>query len=160
MIRIQLEGVSEVEDLVEFIKASYANDYRRIWQIHERTIGIFLHESIGIPETAVYSVITTLDHSELEARCELSIMYAGGSMSLIGAGRFDSFTKNMTDAIRELAEKKGWSFKVEEVKVKPAGEMCPHCGAAYRYTDDKIREDGTVICQNCSKVFSVERNKS
>ncbi|MHA2433716.1 MAG: MJ0042-type zinc finger domain-containing protein [Candidatus Thorarchaeota archaeon] len=31
--------------------------------------------------------------------------------------------------------------------------MCPHCRAAYRYTDEKIRENGTVICQDCAKVF-------
>ncbi|MFW9944521.1 MAG: MJ0042-type zinc finger domain-containing protein [Candidatus Sifarchaeia archaeon] len=157
MIRIRLEGVSVIEDLVEFIKTSYASHYRRIWQIHERTIGIFLHESIGIPETIVYSVITTLDHSKSDEGCELSIMYAGGSMSLIGLGRFESFTKRMKDAICELAEQKGWRFKVERMKVKPAGEMCPHCGAAYRYSHEKIREDGTVICQNCAKVFSLQK---
>ena len=61
MIRIELEGISEIEDLIELIKTSYANDYRRIWQIHERTIGVFLHESIGVPGTAVYSIMTTLD---------------------------------------------------------------------------------------------------
>ncbi|MHA2377799.1 MAG: hypothetical protein ACXADO_10860 [Candidatus Thorarchaeota archaeon] len=86
MIRLQLEGVSDIEDLIEFIKTSYANDYRRIWQIHERTIGIFLHESMGVLETAVFSVVTTLDHNKSDEGCELSILYAGGSMSLIGAG--------------------------------------------------------------------------
>ena len=63
----------------------------------------------------------------------------------------------MTDAITEFAGQKGWRFKVERVKVKPAGEMCPHCGAAYKYSSEKIREDETVICQNCAKVFSLQK---
>ncbi|MHA2377800.1 MAG: MJ0042-type zinc finger domain-containing protein [Candidatus Thorarchaeota archaeon] len=37
--------------------------------------------------------------------------------------------------------------------------MCPHCRAAYRYTDEKIRENGTVICQDCAKVFSLQTER-
>lgn len=32
---------------------------------------------------------------------------------------------------------------------------CPSCGATYRYTQDKIDEDGSVECQNCAlRIFT------
>lgn len=32
---------------------------------------------------------------------------------------------------------------------------CPYCNAAYLYNKSHLREDGTVICQNCGSIFQL-----
>jgi predicted Zn finger-like uncharacterized protein len=34
---------------------------------------------------------------------------------------------------------------------EPKGRKCPHCGAVYVYSKERIGEDGSVRCQNCDK---------
>ena len=35
-------------------------------------------------------------------------------------------------------------------------EKCPHCAARYRYSSEKIANDGSVSCMNCGKRFMLE----
>jgi predicted Zn finger-like uncharacterized protein len=144
--------VASVEDLIELIKDDYANDYRRVWSLSDRVIGIFTHESIGL---SVYSIMTVFDYDSKEESCELLIRYSGGALSLIGTGRSEDFITGMAKAISSLAEHKGWQCRIEKAKVRPAGAQCPRCGASYKYQKKKIREDGTVDCQNCGKPFTL-----
>ncbi|MFQ5833978.1 MAG: hypothetical protein ACE5H4_14835 [Candidatus Thorarchaeota archaeon] len=154
MIRILLDNVTPIEDLIDLIKDGYANDYRRIWSLSERVVGLFMHESIGWLAGNVYSIMTVLDYDPARRSCDLLIRYSGGALSLIGTGRSEDFISDMVRAISGLAEQKEWLYKIERAKVKPAGEECPYCGASYRYPKEKVGEDGTVECQNCGRPFA------
>jgi uncharacterized Zn-finger protein len=35
---------------------------------------------------------------------------------------------------------------------------CPYCQAIYYYSEEKIDENGTVICQNCAESFLLDRD--
>jgi len=155
-VRIQLQEVKEVDRLVDLIKNNFANDYRRIWSLNDRTIGILLHETIGIFGADTFSIMTILDYSVGERSCELLIRYAGGGLSLLGAGKSDDFIKEMINAITDLAKEKNWLYELKKVKIRNAGNQCPNCKAAYRYPPEKVRENGTVECQNCGKPFILQ----
>ncbi len=156
-IRIHLQDVEEVGSLIDLIKNNYANDYRRIWSLNDRTIGILLHETIGLFGAAsTFSIMTILDYSIGERSCELLIRYAGGGLSILGSGSSEEFVKGMTNAIVALAEEENWICKVEKAKIRAAGSQCPNCKAAYKYPKEKVREDGTVECQNCGKPFILQ----
>ena len=156
MIRIVCEGVMDITDLIGLVKEKYSNDYRRIWSLKEKEIGVFLHEHLGIIAGNVYSIMTLIDFDKSMKTCEISIRYVGGAISLIGIGRSEDFISTMTNDIAEFADGKGWTYEIKKAKVKPAGSKCPYCGAAYRYSEKKRREDGSVDCQNCGKSFLPE----
>ena len=155
-IRIQLQSVEEIDSLLELIKSNYANDYRKIWSLNERTIALLLHETLGFFGADTFSIMTILDYSIAERSCELLIRYAGGGLSLLGSGSSEDFVKEMTNAIVALAEEENWKYEVEKVKIRSAGSQCPNCKAAYKYPKEKVREDGTVKCQNCGKPFILQ----
>ncbi len=155
-IRIQLQSIKEIDSLLELIKSNYANDYRKIWSLNERTIALLLHETMGFFGASTFSIMTILDYSIGERSCELLIRYAGGGLSLLGSGSSEDFVKEMTNAIVALAEEERWIYEVEKVKIRAAGSQCPNCKAAYKYPKEKVREDGTVECQNCGKPFILQ----
>ncbi len=152
-IRIQLQSIKEIDSLLELIKSNYANDYRKIWSLNERTIALLLHETLGFFGSDTFSIMTILDYSIGESSCEILIRYAGGGLSLLGSGSSEDFVKEMTNAIVDLAKEKNWIYEVEKVEIRSAGSQCPNCKAAYKYPEEKVREDGTVECQNCGKPF-------
>ncbi len=155
-IRIQLQSIKEIDSLLELIKSNYANDYRKIWSLNERTIALLLHETMGFFGADTFSIMTILDYSIGERSCELLIRYAGGGLSLLGSGSSEDFVKEMTNAIVDLAKEKNWIYEVEKVKIRAAGSQCPNCKAAYKYPKEKVRDDGTVECQNCGKPFILQ----
>ncbi len=155
-IRIQLQSIKEIDSLLELIKSNYANDYRKIWSLNERTIALLLHETMGFFGASTFSIMTILDYSIGERSCELLIRYTGGGLSLLGSGSSEDFVKEMTNAIVALAEEERWIYEVEKVKIRAAGSQCPNCKAAYKYPKEKVREDGTVECQNCGKPFILQ----
>lgn len=143
----------DVTDLIGLIKEKYSNDYRRIWSLKEKEIGIFLHEHLGIIAGDMYSIMTLIDFDKSMKTCEISIQYVGGAFSMIGMGRSEDFISTMTKDIAEFVDRKGWTYEIKKAKLRPAGSKCPHCGAAYKYSKEKRREDGSVACQNCGKSF-------
>ncbi len=155
-IRIQLQNIKEIDSLLELIKSNYANDYRKIWSLNERTIALLFHETLGLFGADTFSIMTILDYSIGENSCELLIRYAGGGLSLLGSGSSEDFVKEMTNAIVALAEEERWIYEVEKVKIRAAGSQCPNCKAAYKYPKEKVRADGTVECQNCGKPFILQ----
>ena len=44
----------------------------------------------------------------------------------------------------------------KKFKIHPP-KKCPYCGAVYLYNKEMILE-GTVVCQNCSKVFPIDES--
>jgi predicted Zn finger-like uncharacterized protein len=154
--RILLKNVKEISSLIELIKKDYANDYRRIWSLEDRTIAVLLHETIGVIAQYTFTIMTILDFSPKESQCEVFIQYVGGDMSFLGTGKSEDFVKVMKRSIESLARKKMWKFEVVPVKIRSAGTPCPHCKKAYKYPKEKIEADGTVKCQNCGKPFVIE----
>ena len=47
----------------------------------------------------------------------------------------------------------------EVVLPKTGAEVCPHCGARLRFTDEELRS-GTVKCQNCQKPIDLPENQT
>jgi predicted Zn finger-like uncharacterized protein len=114
------------------------------------------NETLVLFGADTFSIMTILDYSIGENSCELLIRYAGGGLSLLGSGSSEDFVKEMTNAIVALAEEERWIYEVEKVKIRAAGSQCPNCKAAYKYPKEKVREDGTVECQNCGKPFILQ----
>lgn len=154
MIRITCGNVTDINELFNLIKDKYCNDFSKIWSLEEKEIGIFLHEHIGIPAGNVFTIMTLVDFNKSTRNCEMSVRYVGGAVSLIGIGRSEDFISTMTKDIARLANENGWTHEIEKIKIRPAGSMCPHCGASYKYPQEKRREDGSVDCQNCGKSFA------
>ena len=154
--RIFLKNVKEISGLIELIKKDYANDYRRIWSLEDRTIAVFLNETIGVIGQYTFTIMTILDFSPRENQCEVLVQYVGGNMSFLGTGRSEDFLKDMKNSIESLAKEKMWEFEVVPVKIRSTGTLCPHCKKAYKYPKEKIERDGTVKCQNCGKPFVIE----
>ncbi len=157
-IRILLQNVEEVESLLELIKKDYANDYRRIWSLDDRTIAVLMYERLGVIGGYTFTVMTIVDYSIEDRFCEIQVRYVGGNLSFLGTGKSEDFIKEITSSIETLAKEKLWKFQVEKVKIRNAGTPCPNCKKAYRYPKEKIREDGTVECQNCGKPFILQDN--
>ena len=155
-IRILLQNVEEINSLLELIKSDYANDYRRIWSLDERKIAILLHERLGVVGSYTFTIMTIVDYSVEEKQCELLIRYVGGDMSFLGTGKSEDFIKEMMSSIENLANENMWKIEIEKVKIRAAGSQCPKCKAAYKYPKDKVREDGTVECQNCGTPFILQ----
>jgi predicted Zn finger-like uncharacterized protein len=41
---------------------------------------------------------------------------------------------------------------------EPRGRKCPHCGAIYVYSEERIDADGSVRCQNCDRAFLISNS--
>jgi predicted RNA-binding Zn-ribbon protein involved in translation (DUF1610 family) len=149
----------DAEEIVGFLNEKHGADYSRVWHIGNRTVGVFSFEWTG--DFGGYVNLITLDHDESSAICEVTIIGAGGGFpsfdSVIGS---DNPGTRVTQDLASLAKEHGWQIHIEQAKIKPRGSRCPICGAAYVYSKDKIRKDGSVICQNCGKLFPIEKRKS
>jgi len=148
MVRIVLQ-CSEPDDVVELIRKDYANQYFRLWRIANRRIALFVHDASGIWNWDEYVIVTTVEWDESGTECEVSIIVTGGVSPWRNMrGRQ---IRGMKNAILELAERRGWKFRV--TRPRRRGIQCPHCKAVYSYRADKIAEDGTAVCQNCACIF-------
>lgn len=157
--RILLQNVEEAESLLELLKKDFANDYRRIWSIEDRTIAVLVYERLGLIGGYTFTVMTIVDYFIEEQICEVHMRYVGGNFSFLGTGKSEDFIKIITSRIETLAKENLWKVEITEVKIRNAGTLCPNCKKAYKYPDEKVREDGTVECQNCGKPFLLHDNQ-
>lgn len=148
--------MEKIESILELLKKDYANDYRRFWSLDDRTIAILVYERLGLIGGYTFTVMTIVDYFVEEQICEIHIRYVGGNFSFLGTGKSEDFINKITSSIEILAKENLWNFKVEKVIVRNAGTPCPSCKKAYKYPEEKIREDGTVECQNCGKPFVLQ----
>jgi predicted RNA-binding Zn-ribbon protein involved in translation (DUF1610 family) len=146
----------DAEEIVRLLNEKHGADYSRVWHVGNRTIGVFSFEWTAA--FGGYVNLITLDHDKTSGVCEVIIIGAGGGVpsfdSMFGSG--SPRTRAARD-LASLAKEHGWQIHLEQAKIKPRGSECPLCGAAYVYSKDRIRRDGSVICQNCGKTFSIEK---
>ena len=143
----------DVDDIIRLLKKEHGADYARIWRINGRTIGVFSFERSGLATHSGYVNLITLDHDESTETCDITIIGAGGGVSLWEMG--DSGIGAVDDLVN-LAKERNWPINIEKAKIKSRGSQCPKCGAGYVYSEDKIEEDGSVACQNCGTRFIVQ----
>ena len=148
----------DAEEVIRLINEKHGADYSRIWRIHEHTIGVFTFEWTGI--FGGYVSLITLDHDTDLKKCEVTIIGAGGGIpSLDSVAGSDDPGKRAVKDLANLAEKNGWEISIEKTMIKSRGTPCPNCGSAYVYSKEKIKADGTVICQNCGKPFIIPQKE-
>ncbi len=147
----------DAEEVIRLLKEKHGADYSRIWRIHEHTIGVFTFEWTGV--FAGHVNLITLDHDKNLKKCEVTILGAGGGLpsldSVVGS---DDPGKRAVKDLANLANERGWEISIEKAKIKSRGTQCPNCGSAYVYPKEKIKADGSVICQNCGKQFMMMKN--
>ncbi|MDH4213210.1 MAG: zinc-ribbon domain-containing protein [Candidatus Thorarchaeota archaeon] len=145
---------SNAEDIIRLLQEEHGADYSRIWRIDGRTIGVFSFEWTGV--FAGYVSLITLDHDKILEKCEVTIIGSGGGIpsldSVVGS---DDPGKRAVKDLANLANERGWEISIEMAKIKSRGTQCPNCGSAYVYSKEKIKADGSVVCQNCGKRFII-----
>ncbi|MFW9956846.1 MAG: MJ0042-type zinc finger domain-containing protein [Candidatus Odinarchaeota archaeon] len=149
---------SNTEDIIRLLQVEHGADYSRIWRIDGRTIGVFSHRIPGIRSWtgvfAGYVSLITLDHDKILEKCEVTIVGSEGSIpSLDSVVDSEDPGKRAVKDLAALADKNGWEINIEKSMIKSRGTPCPNCGSVYVYSKEKIKADGTVICQNCGKPF-------
>jgi predicted RNA-binding Zn-ribbon protein involved in translation (DUF1610 family) len=148
----------DAEEIVRLLNEKHGADYSRVWHVGNRTIGVFSFEWTAA--FGGYVNLITLDHDKTSGVCEVTIIGAGGVVpsfdSMFGSG--SPGTRAARD-LASLAKEHSWQIQLEQAKIKFRGSECPLCGAAYVYSKDRIRRDGSVICQNCGKTFFIEKKR-
>ncbi|MFW9961136.1 MAG: MJ0042-type zinc finger domain-containing protein [Candidatus Thorarchaeota archaeon] len=155
---------SNAENIIRLLQEEYGADYSHIWRIDGRTIGVFSHRIPGLRSwTGVYAgyvSLITLDHDKILEKCEVTIIGSGGSIPSLDSvvGSEDPGKRAVKD-LADLANERGWEISIEMAKIKSRGTECPNCGSVYVYSKEKIKADGSVVCQNCGKPFMIPQKE-
>jgi predicted Zn finger-like uncharacterized protein len=147
----------DAEEVIRLLKGRHGADYSRIWRVHERTIGVFSFEWTGA--FGGYVNLITLDHDKNLKKCEVTIIGSGGGFPSLDSIAGSDPGKRAVKDLTNLADKNGWEITLEKTTIKSRGTPCPNCGSAYVYSEEKIKADGTVICQNCGKPFMIPQKE-
>ncbi len=150
MVHIVLEGIN-TSILLEYLGIYSDLDWKKTWSFEGMLIGFFEYKPKMYSGDCVLNVIVESD--ELTRQCHIQIHAHGGSGSMRSWNILEQFLGEFRRSLINLAEKNQWSYLIEKLHYK--GEKCPHCGAYYHYSEEKIMDDRSVICQNCAKRFRI-----
>ncbi len=143
----------EIETLFASLREDYSSILQKIWGSGEFVNGVFIHSERVLRTMSEQSITIIVQHQKTRRECEVTVVCSGGGEGLlrIDFGSESGAESTFLNYLRNLAKVNGWRLDRKFPGLK--GTTCPFCNAFYIYRENVVREDGSVVCQNCNRSF-------
>ena len=118
--------------------------------------GVFVKSELALRTMSEQAITVILQYYPEKRECEVTAICSGGGEGVL---RIDFGSQSAAEAtflknLEKLARRYDWRLSQKYPGRKGSG--CPFCGAYYLYTEEKIQDDGSVVCQNCKRSFMLK----
>ncbi|TFH08035.1 MAG: hypothetical protein E4H14_07250 [Candidatus Thorarchaeota archaeon] len=147
----------DIDPLIAFLRGDYSNAFEKVWECGNLVNAVFIRSELALRTISEQVIAIVVRYHKDDKECELSVIAAGGGSGLlrIDWGSQSAAENTFLEKMINLAKIHGWNlFRKNQGR---QGSGCPHCGAFYSYNEEQVRDDGTVSCQNCLKIFRLEK---
>jgi DNA-directed RNA polymerase subunit RPC12/RpoP len=142
-----------IDPLLHLLHQDYSNKYEKEWECIGMVNGVFIQSELALRTMSEQTITIILQYYTEKRECEVTAICSGGGEGFL---RIDLGSQSAAEAtflknLETLARRYDWELSRKYPGRKGSG--CPFCGAYYLYTEEKIQEDGSVVCQNCNRSF-------
>jgi DNA-directed RNA polymerase subunit RPC12/RpoP len=146
----------EIEPLLTQLHQDYSNMYEKVWECGGMINGVFIQSELALRTISEQTITIILQYYTEKRECEVTVICSGGGEGFL---RIDLGSQSAAEAtfmknLEMLARRHDWELSRKYPGRKGSG--CPFCGAYYLYTEEKIQDDGSVVCQNCNRSFMLK----
>jgi hypothetical protein len=144
------------DPLLALLQESYSSKYRKVWECGGVINGVFISTELALRTMSDQSITIILQYYVEKRECEITAICSGGGKGIlhIDFGSQSAAESTFQKNLEVLARRHGWELSKKNPGRK--GSSCPFCGAYYLYKEDVIQDDGSVVCQNCNRSFSLD----
>jgi hypothetical protein len=146
----------EIDSLLSLLREDYSDRLEKIWECGRMINAVFIRSELALRTMSEQTITIIVQHYVENNECEITVLSSGGGEGLlrIDFGSQAAAESTFLRKIEQFARLHGWELSRKYPGRKGSG--CPFCNAYYLYSEKNIQDDGSVVCQNCSKSFMLD----